>query len=107
MLLRQPTDIADTAGLADYLERSLSSLADADAERGMEWSVHVEPVDGLGPPAVVGWLTAAEGTELAGIEMYYLATLTKSGSVQQFLQVKSAESADEARTVAERILNKP
>jgi hypothetical protein len=107
VLLRQPTDIADAAGLADYLERSLSSLADADAERGMEWSVHVEPVDGLETPAVVGWVTAAEGTELAGIEVYYLAALRKSGSDNQLLQVKSAENTDEARTVAERILNKP
>jgi hypothetical protein len=107
VLLAQPTDIADTAGLTEYLEQSLSSLADADAERGMEWSVHVEPVDGLGAPAVVGWVTAAEGTELAGMEVYYLAALRNSGSVDQLLRVESADSADEARTVAERILNKP
>ena len=107
VLLAQPTDIADTAGLTDYLEQSLSSLADADAERGMEWSVHVEPVEGLGAPAVVGWVTAAEGTELAGIEVYYLAALRKSGSNSQLLRVKSAESTDEARAVAERILSKP
>jgi hypothetical protein len=107
VLLGQPAHIADAAGLADYLERSLNSLADADAERGMEWSVHVEPVEGLGAPAVVGWVTAAEGTELAGIEVYYLAALRKSGSNSQLLRVKSAESTDEARAVAERILSKP
>jgi uncharacterized protein with von Willebrand factor type A (vWA) domain len=107
VLLGQPAHIADTAGLTDYLERSPNSLADADAERGMEWSVHVEPVDGLGAPAVVGWVTAAEGADLAGFEVYYLAALRKSGSDSQLLRVKSAESADEARTVAERILSKP
>lgn len=97
--LRRPATAGDVKELHAELEMYLKGRADSDAEQGFDWAVHVESVDSLGVPAVLGRVSDADG-----LGMYYLRALTGTGAERTLLEVASAEDAAQATHVAARIL---
>lgn len=100
--LRRPATASDVDDLQAGLESYLNGMAETDAERGFDWTVHVESVDGLGVPAVVGRVTESEDPD--GLGMYYLRALAGAGDERTLLEVTSAEDAEQATMIAARIL---
>jgi hypothetical protein len=101
--LTRPAAVSDVDELHADLETYLKGLAEEDAERGFDWTVHVESVDGLGVPAVVGEVTDSDPEGL-GLGMVYLRALAGAGDERILLKVDSGEDATQATKVAARIL---
>jgi hypothetical protein len=102
--LARPAAARSADDLLDALEQSLQESAEIDAENGMLWTVQVEPVAGLGVPAVRGQVTDSENPD--GLGVYYIRALTGDGDDRTQVEVKSAESPEEAAKVLERVLAK-
>jgi hypothetical protein len=100
--LTQPATAGDVDDLQAELEKYLNGMAESDAEKGFEWTVHVEPVDGLGVPAVMG--RAIDSEDPDGLGMYYLRALAGTGEERTLLEVASAEDNEQAKLIAARIL---
>lgn len=100
--LRRPATASDVGDLHAELETYLNGMAESDAERGFDWTVHVEAIDGLGVPAVVGRVTDSEDRD--GLGMHYLRALRGTGDERTLIEVASAEDTQQATTIAARIL---